>query len=128
MTPRSVSKSDSRSRLPNAVVPESCVLLAIALLIAANALARPPPPAPINTANLPAFAPQQFLQEYPLGVHRIPLDGGRIYGWKISDKVAFGRFKGENDEFGFSVELNSRQRVEITTDGLRWRRAIGGSP
>ena len=55
------------------------------------------------------------------------MDGGRIYGWKLNDKVTFGRFKGENDEFGFSVELNLRQRVEITTDGLRWRRTIGGS-
>ena len=124
MAPRSVLKADSKSRLPNAVVPESCLLLAIALLIATNAFARPPLAA---IANLPVIAQQQFLREYPLGVHQIPLDGGRIYGWKISDAVTFGRFKGENDEFGFSVELNSRQRVEITTDGLRWRRAIGGS-
>lgn len=54
------------------------------------------------------------------------MDGGKIYGWKLNDKVTLGRFKGENDEFGFSVELNARQRVEITTDGLRWRKAIGG--
>jgi hypothetical protein len=126
MTPQSVLKNDSRSRLPNVVIPESCTLLAVALLIATNVLARPPPE-PVVAANLPVIEQQQFLREYPLGVHRIPLDGGRIYGWKISDTVTFGRFKGENDEFGFSVELNTRQRVEITTDGLRWRCAIGGS-
>lgn len=72
------------------------------------------------------IANQPFLREYALGVQRIPMDGGRIYGWKLNDSVTFGRFKGESDEFGFSVELNARQRVEITTDGLRWRRAIGG--
>jgi len=49
------------------------------------------------------------------------MEGGKIYGWKLSDKVTFGRFKGETDEFGFSVELNARQRLEITTAGLRWR-------
>ncbi len=54
------------------------------------------------------------------------MDGGKIYGWKINDRVTFGRFKGENDEFGFSFEVNERQRVEFTTDGLRWRKALGG--
>ena len=54
------------------------------------------------------------------------MDGGKIYGWRINDRVTFGRFKGENDEFGFSFEVDTRQRVEITTDGLRWRRAVGG--
>ena len=72
------------------------------------------------------IAHKTFLREYAWGVQRFPLEGGKIYGWQISDAVTFGRFKGENDEFGFSVELNARQRVEITTDGLRWRRAIGG--
>jgi len=61
-----------------------------------------------------------------LGVQRLHVDGGKIYGWKINDRVTFGRFKGESDEFGFSFEVNKRQRVEITTDGVRWRRAIGG--
>jgi len=85
------------------------------------------PPSPDRTAKTSVqMADQPFLREYGLGVQRIPMDGGKIYGWKLNEKVTFGRFKGENDEFGFSVELNSRQRVEITTDGLRWRRAIGG--
>ena len=69
---------------------------------------------------------RQFLREYALGVQRLPMDGGKMYGWKINDRVTFGRFKGENDEFGFSFEVDKRQRVEITTDGLRWRRAVGG--
>lgn len=66
------------------------------------------------------------IREYAWGVQRLPMDGGKIYGWKLNDKVTFGRFKGENDEFGFSVRLNARQRVEFTADGLRWRRAVGG--
>lgn len=73
-----------------------------------------------------ALEHQQFLREYALGVRRLPMDGGKIYGWKINDRITFGRFKGENDEFGFSFEVNKRQRVEFTSDGLRWRRAIGG--
>jgi hypothetical protein len=70
---------------------------------------------------------EPFLTEYALGVQRFPLDGGKIYGWEINDRLTFGRFKGENDEFGFSVRVNARERVEITTDGLRWRMALGGS-
>ncbi len=69
---------------------------------------------------------QQFLREYALGVRRLPMDGGKIYGWQLNDRVSFGRSKGENDEFGFSFEVSKRHRVEFTTDGLRWRRAIGG--
>jgi hypothetical protein len=76
---------------------------------------------PIQVADPP------FLREYALGVQRIPMEGGKIYGWKLNDKVTFGRFKGESYEFGFSVELDRKQRVEITTDGLRWRRSLGGS-
>lgn len=72
------------------------------------------------------FGDQEFLVEYAMGVQRLPIDGGKIYGWKVSNKVTFGRFKGESDEFGFSIDLNRRQRVEITTEGLRWRQAIGG--
>jgi hypothetical protein len=37
----------------------------------------------------PAFAQQTVLREYALGVQRIPLDGGRIYGWQMSDAVTF---------------------------------------
>ena len=66
------------------------------------------------------------ITEYAWGVQRLPMDGGKIYGWKLNDTVTFGRFKGENDEFGFSVRLNTRERVEFTADGLRWRRAVGG--
>ena len=66
------------------------------------------------------------IREYAWGVQRLPMDGGKIYGWQLNDTVTFGRFKGENDEFGFSVRLNPRERVEFTTDGVRWRRAIGG--
>jgi hypothetical protein len=70
---------------------------------------------------------REFMREYAMGVHRIPIDGGKIYGWKLNDRVTFGRLKGENDKFGFSVDMNRRHRVEITTDGIRWRRALGGS-
>ena len=66
------------------------------------------------------------IKEYAWGVQRLPMDGGKIYGWQLNDTVTFGRFKGENDEFGFSVRLNARERFEFTADGLRWRRAIGG--
>lgn len=102
--------------------------LVLLLLFDHVALARSPRDAAADTNNHPALDNQQFLREYAMGVRRLPLDGGRIYGWRINDTVTFGRFKGENDEFGFSVELDSHQRVEITTDGLRWRKAIGGKP
>ncbi len=81
-------------------------------------------PTPHRTIRV---ADPPFLREYALGVQRIPMEGGKIYGWKLNDRVTFGRFKGESDEFGFSVELDEKQRVEITTDGLRWRRSLGGS-
>ena len=95
---------------------------------ASDVYGRPPSPSANHPVKAPAAqgANQPFLREYALGVQRIPMDGGKMYGWKLNDNVTFGRFKGENDEFGFSVELNARQRVEITTDGLRWRKAIGG--
>ena len=70
---------------------------------------------------------EPFITEYGMGVQRLPLDGGKIYGWELNHGVTFGRFKGESDEFGFSVRLNARERVEITADGFRWRRAIGGA-
>ena len=84
-----------------------------------------PPQHGTDTANLLVAEP--FITDYALGVQKLPLDGGKIYGWEMNDRVTYGRFKGESDEFGFSVKLNPRDRVEITTDGLRWRRAIGGS-
>ena len=109
------------------------VLVVPLLLWSAVALARTPHTAaphgspPHNAESAQASLDrQQFLREYGLGVQRLPMDGGKIYGWRINDRVTFGRFKGENDEFGFSFEVNKRQRVEITTDGLRWRRAVGG--
>ena len=110
-----------------ALNPLTTLLLAVLLsFTAADVYGKSP------SVNHPPKAPsakaanEPFLREYALGVQRIPMDGGKMYGWKLNDKVTFGRFKGENDEFGFSVELNARQRVEITTDGLRWRKAIGG--
>jgi hypothetical protein len=99
--------------------------MALLLLFGDFAFARPP--GYLADATYPdALINQTFLREYSMGVQVLPMAGGRIYGWKLNDKVTFGRFKGESDEFGFSVELNARQRVEITTDGLRWRKAIGG--
>jgi hypothetical protein len=68
-----------------------------------------------------------FLKEYAWGVRRLPMDGGKMYGWKLNDRLTFGRFKGESDQFGFGVELDTDQRLEITTDGFRWRKAIGGA-
>jgi hypothetical protein len=103
-------------------------LVVVLALATGGAHGRSPsaPDRPDKTASAQT-ADQPFLREYALGVQRIPLDGGKIYGWKLNDKVTFGRFKGENDEFGFSVELDSRQRVEITTEGVRWRRALGAA-
>jgi hypothetical protein len=103
----------------------------VLLLVGGNAFARAPHTADTRAAHSPeadhpAIDRQQFLREYGLGVQRLPMDGGKIYGWKLNDRVTFGRFKGESDEFGFSFEVDERQRVEITTDGLRWRKAIGG--
>lgn len=100
-------------------------IVAFLLLFCDAAYARQPNPA--DDAKDRELAQQPFLREYAMGVQRLPMDGGKIYGWKMNDTVTFGRFKGENDEFGFSFELDSRQRVEVTTDGLRWRKAIGGS-
>ncbi len=105
MRPHIVLRGKFRS-WPRRLTLEIWLPLTVVLLVPIHAIGRPPP-APAETAP-PVMAQQHFLREYPLGVHRIPLDGGRIYGWKISDAVTFGRFKGENDEFGFSVELNSR--------------------
>lgn len=102
------------------------LVLAFLLFFDTVAFARAPRDSSVDNGD--ALGNQPFLREYAWGVRRLPLDGGRIYGWRINDNVTFGRFKGENDEFGFSVEMDSRQRVEITTDGLRWRRAIGGKP
>jgi len=84
-----------------------------------------PPQYPV--VNDPAFVHQQLLEEYAMGVQRLPMDGGKIYGWKMNESLTFGRFKGESDEFGFSFALNPRERLEFTVNGLRWRRAIGGS-
>jgi hypothetical protein len=70
---------------------------------------------------------EPFFPEYALGVQQLPVDGGRIFGWQVNDRVTFGRFKGECDEFGFSVRLNAREHVEITTEGIRWRHALGGA-
>ena len=95
-------------------------VVVLLLCCSANAFAR----APHGTeAENPAIGRQQFLREYGLGVQRLPMDGGKIYGWKLNDRVTFGRFKGESDEFGFSFDVDKRQRVEITTDGVRFRRA-----
>jgi hypothetical protein len=85
------------------------------------------PPQPTDDASERELTEQPFLREYGMGVQRLPMDGGKIYGWKLNDSVTFGRFKGENDEFGFSFDVDSSQRVEVTTDGVRWRRALGGS-
>jgi len=106
------------------------LLLLASVLPSAGAFARTPhaadrTPHPTDSEQA-ALEHQQFIREYGLGVQRLPMDGGKIYGWKINDKVTFGRFKGENDEFGFSFEVNKGQRVEFTTDGLRWRKALGG--
>jgi hypothetical protein len=103
-----------------------CVLLLSSLC--AQVHARTPLGVPIEETDAKhAMAEQAFLKEYAMGVHRIPMDGGKIYGWKLNDRVTFGRFKGENDKFGFSVEMNPRDRIEITTEGVRLRRSLGGA-
>src|SRR3954452_1164729 len=94
-------------------------------LLGTAALAHPPHEEQATEQH--PFIDEPFITEYALGVQRLPMDGGKIYGWELNDRVTFGRFKGENDEFGFSVHLNARERVEITTDGLRFRKALGGS-
>ena len=100
-------------------------IVMLLLLFCDVVYARPPQPA--DDASERELTEQPFLREYGMGVQRLPMDGGKIYGWKLNDSVTFGRFKGENDEFGFSFEVDSSQRVEVTTDGVRWRRALGGS-
>lgn len=99
-------------------------IVALLLLFCNVAYGRQPNPA--DDAKDRELEEQPFLREYAMGVQRLPMDGGKIYGWKMNDTITFGRFKGESDEFGFSFELDSRQRVEVTTDGVRWRKAIGG--
>ena len=119
----------SSERLSSGVTkPTKIILVVWAFSLATAAADGKSPKSPESPTKVRSVqvADQPFLREYALGVQRIPMDGGKIYGWKLNDKVTFGRFKGENDDFGFSVELNPRQRVEITTDGLRWRRALGG--
>lgn len=100
-------------------------IVMLLLLFCDVAYARPPQSA--GDASERELTEQPFLREYGMGVQRLPMDGGKIYGWKLNDSVTFGRFKGENDEFGFSFEVDSSQRVEVTTDGVRWRKALGGS-
>ena len=80
-----------------------------------------------NATGRGPLVDEPFITEYGMGVQRLPMDGGKIYGWEMNHTITFGRFKGESDEFGFSIRLNARERVEITPDGFRWRKAIGGS-
>ena len=101
--------------------------LLVACTLSSNAFARTPVTGDPIVINDDVVEERDFMREYAMGVHRIPMDGGKIYGWKLSERVTFGRLKGENDKFGFSVDVNRRHRVEITTDGLRWRRTLGGS-
>jgi hypothetical protein len=91
-----------------------------------SAFADHPTPSAEYSADDPLLDEQKFMREYIFGVHRHRIPGGRLYGWKLNDRWTFGRFKGENDEVGFGLELNQRDRLEFTTGGLRWRRAIGG--
>ena len=99
----------------------------LSLLICIGGVAYARPPHDHVTHPDPTIEHQEFLTEYAMGVQRLPMDGGKIYGWKINDWTTFGRFRGENDGFGFSFDLNRRQRIEFTNEGIRWRRAIGGS-
>ena len=100
-------------------------LLATLLILLGGYAFADPPQYPAAGEN--ALVDQRFLEEYAMGVQRLPMDGGKIYGWQANESVSFGRFKGESDEFGFSFSLNPRDRLEVTIDGLRWRRSIGGS-
>lgn len=95
-------------------------------LLGMAALAEPPQSFMDATGRGP-LVDEPFITEYGMGVQRLPLDGGKIYGWEMNRNITFGRFKGESDEFGFSIRLNARERVEITPEGFRWRKAIGGS-
>ncbi len=95
-------------------------------LFGAAALAHPPQGS-ANEIEHSALVADPFFTEYAWGVQRLPMDGGRIYGWRVNDRLTFGRLQGETDEFGFSIQLNARQRFEMTTEGVRWRRAIGGA-
>jgi len=100
--------------------------LLLTALVAANAAAKTPAAVPAEERDPHVLEQGAFLKEYAMGVHRIPMDGGKIYGWKLNNRVTFGRFKGENDEFGFSFETSDRDRVEVTSGGVRFRRALGG--
>ena len=102
---------------------KSAVVIVLAILGVA-VCADPPPPH--FSADDPLLDEQQFLREYVWGVHRHRIPGGRLYGWKLNERLTLGRFKGENDEFGFGFELNRRDQLEFTTGGVRWRRTLGG--
>jgi hypothetical protein len=104
-----------------------CLIAAFFQLGCAAAFADPPRHG-TDAPGARALVDEPFITEYAWGVQELPMDGGKIYGWEMNDRVTFGRFKGENDQFGLSFKLNSRERLEMTTDGLRWRRSIGGSP
>ena len=95
-------------------------------LLGMAALADPPQSFADATGRSPLVG-EPFITEYGMGVQRLPMDGGKIYGWQLNRNITFGRFKGESDEFGFSIQLNARERLDITHDGFRWRKAIGGS-
>ena len=114
------------SRSAGAFKTTALLFAATLPLVATDAYAEPPSSRDRAVKPSIQLAEQPFLSAYGHGVQRIPRNGGKIYGWTNTDKVTYGRVQGEHDEFGFSVELDTRQRVEITTDGLRWRRAIGG--
>src|SRR4030095_10733873 len=100
--------------------------LVASLLLFASAVASAR--TPHNQPNLSdtTIEHQEFLTEYGMGIQRLPMDGGRIYGWKLNDSITFGRIRGEDDGFGFSFDVSRRQRIDITNEGIRWRHAIGG--
>ncbi len=101
-------------------------LIALLLQLFGTVALADPPQQLAHLADPGTVVADPFFTEYVWGVQRLPMDGGRIYGWRVNDRLTFGRLQGESDEFGFSIQLNPRERFEMTTDGFRWRKAIGG--
>lgn len=63
-------------------------------------------------------------QRYAAGVTELDVDHvTRMTGWRLSDRVYFGRRSGDVDDFGFVLHDGDTQ-WSFTQDGIGWRRAV----
>ncbi len=71
-----------------------------------------------------AFGAQRFVG----GVLDQDVDHAtRVVGWKLSDRVFFGRRSGDIDDFGFVLHDGDTQ-WSFTESGLGWRRSVSLFP